>query len=89
MQKIKKIFKYPLLEVAFQKFYLPIGYEVLKIALQEGIPTMWVLVSTEQSDVEVELNIFMYGSGHPMEKDLTYIDTVLMENGLVWHFFGQ
>jgi hypothetical protein len=86
---MKTIYKYPVKVVGEQEMFLPVGFRVLKIDVQDNNLFLWALVrplgypSVQGTE---KLKIRMYGTGHDIKNDEGYLDTVLL-NGFVWHIF--
>jgi len=83
---MKTIFKYEF-EVN-DKIDIPTFYnaELLKILATHKNLTFWFLVDTTKP--KQIYTVAVYGTGHPCDKDTDlYLDTVRMNNGLVWHLF--
>ena len=83
---MKTVYKYNLLMTQRQNITMPLGYQLLNIEVQNGIPRIWAKVDTDQPDTEVELAT--YGTGEKIEEsdNLRYIGTFQI-NGLVAHVF--
>jgi hypothetical protein len=64
---------------------LPKDAEVLKIAIQHGIPMMWVLLNLDE-EIKVQRHFHKFGTGHNIPDELVYIDTYT-EGVFVWHIF--
>jgi hypothetical protein len=81
----RSVWKYPL--SSFPAIILvPKGAKILKLAIQDNFPTLWILVNPEEN---VEERIFdYYGTGFTINNidHKVYIDTWF--NGpFVWHLF--
>lgn len=90
---MKKIYKYKAqtdlsLASAFT-LKLPQGAIVLSVALQYGVPHVWVLVDVDEPD-QVDRTFRWLGTGHPAD-DVTaghFVGTVMFHDGdLVFHLF--
>lgn len=83
------IYKYPLALVDCQKIMLPDSYEILTVKLQQGEPQLWVKQDNDLNVPNVEVKIWMYGTGAIIkETSMKYIGTILLCNdALVFHFF--
>lgn len=86
------ILKYPIpydkkFEMEFSIF-MPAHSKILKLDMQCGKPTLWVLVTHGFDNIQYSFRILATGHEfHDME-DLQYIDTFLVNDGvLVWHLF--
>ena len=84
------IYKYPI-RIGFgkQKIKMPLGAEIIKLALQNDIPTIWAIVYPEEKELE-DVTFITRGTGHPIENSgsLFYIDTYFLDT-LVYHVFKQ
>ena len=61
---------------------------VLKIALQEDKVCLWCLVDLDTPEKERKIVSYPTGAVRVEQHKATeYIDTVIMSNGLVWHYF--
>lgn len=78
------VYKYQLDTVCTLK--LPPDAEPLKVAMQDGVPVMWVLLNPEALTVRRRFEI--YGTGHtiPDAESRTYVDT-FFTGPLVYHVF--
>jgi hypothetical protein len=70
---------------------LPVGAEILSVAFQRDVFSMWAKVDTE---VETEeRNFEAFGTGHEMPYnmglDYAFVGTAHMDNGLVFHAFER
>lgn len=84
-----RIFKYELSISDTQVVTVPVGYKVLSVQTQNGVPCMWCLVDKEEPTTE-GLLIRMHGTGHPVEdaEHLEFIATFQIGGGsLVYHVF--
>ena len=82
------IHKYPLSITGTQQLTLPESHTILKVAEQNGSLYLWAQVDTEQPDTTLHIVIVESGQELPIY-GYTYIDTVLMSSGLVWHVYGK
>ena len=86
----KTIWKFLFETTDFFTLDLPVGAEILAVALQRGQPCIWVLCDPKAGK---ETRIFVvYGTGHPIYhcSDKKYIGTYqLSGNGLVFHLFEE
>ena len=83
------IYKYPFtIQDSFTKL-LPVNSKVLRVAPQNGIPTMWVLHSSN-TDVISARTFRIFGTGHFIENisSLVYIGTFDLNYG-TWHVFEE
>lgn len=61
------------------------GAEILTVKLQNDIPTLWVLVDTDEYLQESRI-IVIRGTGHAIEDNAKYVATY-MDGPFVWHAF--
>lgn len=84
-----KIFKYALEITDEQHVELPHDSQLLSVQDQNGQLTLWALINPNLNMVFRLVTII--GTGHPITKPRavlgTFIGTVQMYNGLVWHVF--
>lgn len=83
----RKIFKYPLQITDSQKLEIPKHSTPLSLQVQDGKPTLWVMVDEEKPKTPV--TIICVGTGNPVPDELDilgYLGTSQV-NGFVWHFF--
>jgi len=82
---MKTVWKYPTKPDMFD-LSLPVGAQVVHFDMQQGEPTIWVLVDT---DAQRELRLFLVaGTGHTVPDDTRHIASCIDRNlGLVWHLF--
>lgn len=62
----------------------------VKIDMQDGIPTMWILVDTEDLTQETEFRI--YGTGQELTHDIDgffFHAGSFFQGTFVWHVFQQ
>ena len=83
---MRTIYKYPLDVTNRQTLVLPIGSYILSLQDQNGIPTIWALVDSEQTET-MSHEITMYGTGHPLSHDSGTWLATLQLGSFVWHFF--
>ena len=85
------IYKYELKITDTQLVEIEGFKDFLKVAEQKGNLYLWCLVNKEDKSIYfAEINIV--GTGNPIEQSFkihrgSYLDSVLMSNGLVWHIF--
>jgi hypothetical protein len=82
------IFKYKLETTDVQTIYVPIGYKMLCVQLQNGGPTLWIQVEPNNGRETVTLEI--KGTGDPMSpvSSRKYVGTYQLSDGaLVFHVF--
>jgi hypothetical protein len=65
---------------------MPVGANILNVGVQDGWPTMWAIVNTEQPIAD--RNFYIYATGQNMDEMFghDYIATLQL-NGFVWHIF--
>lgn len=56
-------------------------------ALQDGIPTVWAVVSPWERH-ELPRGIYIVGTGHPIPTGCTHVGS-LQDGGFVWHLFME
>lgn len=67
---------------------LPNNFTIIKVALQNNIPTIWYMFDTKEIN-KCQLYIEMIGTGEGMSDSIgTYIDT-FFEGVYCWHVFGR
>ncbi len=85
---MKAVWKYPTYPDVFGHD-LPIGAKVVHFDMQQGQPTMWVLVDTEAN---LEPRAFLVaGTGHPIgNDDARHVGSCIDRDlSLVWHLFEE
>ena len=82
---MKTVWKYPAMLNDEFSLKLPYGAEGLCVQLQNGIPTMWILVNPDE-DVYEDRKFLCRGTGHPIECEIRYIGTY-QASTLVFHIF--
>jgi hypothetical protein len=84
---MKSIWKYPLLLQRDFKLELPGGAKLLLLAEQDGIPTAWFEVNSD-NDREIRI-LHCHGTGHDLPSDdRVHIGSVCMSGGhFVWHYY--
>lgn len=84
---MKTVYKYPLGVADYQLIVLPVGAKILCVKMQRGVACLWALVDKEQTQKE-SVTIRIAGTGHDIEEDVEYIDTIMVAGGeMVFHFF--
>ena len=81
-----RIHKFPLKFMWQQYVDLPVGYKILTIQMQEGVPTLWAEVNTKAGPCN-PATIEMVGTGEEPPVG-PYIATV-QEGKYVWHFYDS
>ena len=83
------IWKYELAVGDVQEVKMPSKHEVLTVAMQNGVPCIWVKV--EEGSEPVLVKIHTYGTGHPIMDtifDGEYIGSYMLQGeALVFHVF--
>jgi hypothetical protein len=64
---------------------MPVNAIIHTLALQEGVPFIWVQVDEAANKLEV-VRFFLLWTGQPFATGLVYIGT-FQQNDLVWHLF--
>lgn len=91
-----RIHRYELDITDRQTVTLPLGYELLSVAVSRtdpnGLIDMWAQVPEMATPIPAVIHII--GTGNPMPDDLTndrtrrkFLGTVVTPGGLVWHVF--
>lgn len=66
----------------------PAPFKILTLQLQNGVPTMWALVNT--NDEKVECRFTALGTGHELPEWATrYVGTYQLPDGTVWHVWHE
>jgi hypothetical protein len=81
---MKTIHKYTLTSQDYT-LTLPKGAEILTVKLQNGVPTLWAIVDTEEY-LKDSRHICIVGTGWELNDNMKYIETY-MEEYFVWHVF--
>ena len=87
---MRTIYKYPIEITDSQTLEISEDHKFLSVQVQNDKPCIWALVDTETPESPV--NIHIYGTGHPIPKDLsmTYIGTIQVYDGRgVFHVFME
>ena len=88
---MKAVWKFPFGFQDTVKINLPVFAEILHVADQAGVPTMWCLVDDKYKlangvlPVE-EKTFYIRGTGHEVEENLQYHST-WFDREFVWHLF--
>ncbi len=81
-----QVWKYPLDLREYQTIEMPMGAELLTFQTQNDVATLWALVNETQNKTTRLFRIA--GTGNPIDDKIkSYVGTVQMQNGLVWHLF--
>lgn len=83
------IYKYELKNNTNQTFYWPSKNRILKVGEQFGKITLWVLQEDTYPSEYVTVVVIATGQEIEDSESLEYIDTILMNSGLVWHIFKR
>jgi len=88
---MRTVHKFNLYITPEQELEIPGFVSFLKVAEQHSTLTIWALVDTERTDIDTRA-IHILGTGRAAKvrskiTPETYIDSVLMSDGLVWHIF--
>lgn len=85
---MKKVFKYPLDYAEVNVVPMIAGANIIHVGAQNGIVTMWALVSDADSIESRRFRII--GTGHELPKDiaLDHIGSCVIEP-FVWHVFEE
>jgi hypothetical protein len=84
---MKRIWKFPLKITDRQTITVPMFHKILTVQMQNGVPTVWVLVDPETEEIQVEFTIV--GTGNPTDVSACdYVGSV-QERGFVWHVFSR
>ena len=87
------IYKYPLEKVTdIHEVELPSGAQPLKLAIQNGVPCLWVLADPEKEMVKRRVYVaptgIQRGAWIPSEEKAEYLDTLITHGDrLVLHYF--
>lgn len=83
--EITSVHKYQLSDYANQTLVnMPAGAEILRLAVQHSVPTIWARVIPDAERVTRTFQIF--GTGHPIPPGSKYIGTFDV-GPFVWHVF--
>lgn len=70
------------------EFSMPVGARILTLQTQFGEPCIWAEVD-DQAPTEIR-KFRTYGTGHPMDGDLTYVGSYQLNGGgLVFHVYEE
>ena len=90
---MKKIYKYELKITDKQVIKMPIDYKILCAKNQNGFLVIYAQVETDYKLIPVQLELIGTGNAIEEPEELfahwVYIDTVMMDNGLVWHVYNN
>lgn len=82
------VLKYPLTWNKETEVSLPNIHAFLVVNKQDGAPTVWAEVDTDERHVNVTVIMFATGEPLPTDKMLIYIGT-MFDGPFVWHFYGR
>ena len=83
---MRTVYKFPLEIEGVQTVKIPACYNLLHVAMQRDVLTLWAEVVTENRLVDVTILIF--GTGHSMpDTHKEYIGTVF-QGPFVWHVYS-
>jgi hypothetical protein len=83
---MKTIYKYRLQIEHEQKIALPEGAVIVHTGLDTtGVPCLWAMVNTDAKLLPV--NIFIYGTGMPIEVESLLHVGSFTQSPFVWHVF--
>jgi len=86
---MRKIFKYEFKIKDIQEIEISGFRKILKISEQNEKLYLWCLVETLDKDI-TPLKVSIFGTGQEINFETpihSYLDTILMTDGLVWHIF--
>jgi len=67
---------------------MPFGTKILYVDTQRDVPCMWVEVKLSQIATERKFKLF--GTGHEVDGELTYLGSFQLRNGdLVFHLYEE
>lgn len=79
-----RVFKYPFDVNDDVIIEMPEKAQVLKVDVQQGVPTLWALVDPEAS--VIPHHFYMRGTGHPVPDDVEHVGS-FCHGPFVWHLF--
>ncbi len=86
---MKSIWKFPI-SFNSKSVSVPKGTKFLSVQVQTGQPVIWGLIDVESS-YHVNADVLILGTGWGVEEDylkgLSFLGTIQLHNGLVFHFF--
>jgi len=86
---MKVVYKYDVEIKSCVRLRIPGGGKIIKAALQRGILRIWAEVNTKNGDHFRYIRILATGESFPEDVYLDYIDTIFLENGLVFHIYEE
>lgn len=84
---MKTIYKYKLKQVDTQTVKMPNDAQILSVGEQDGELMLWARVDTANEKEARKIEIYGDGARALDEHELSFIGTVQMSAGLVWHIF--
>lgn len=86
------IWKYPLKLQDEQDIDLEaVCIKPLTVQIQDDLLYLWALVDTGNAPFTSKVRVYIRGTGHPCKDEMvlnaTYLNTVQLSSGLVWHIF--
>lgn len=84
----EQVWKFPLSATDHPVVQMPRGAEILTVAFQNGVPTVWARVPLGKSERE-ERRFRMAGTGHDLNlpEEARFLGTMLHPRGLVFHLW--
>lgn len=83
---MKKIFKYQIPIARKIRLDFPVGGKILTFQMQNGIPTIWILIDDEKVSWTHFFSLYPTGEDTEIYSDNEYIGTVI-DREFVWHLF--
>lgn len=83
------IFKWALQETDVQTINVPEGTTFLHVGEQNGVLCLWGMTNMSGGTIPRTIAVVGTGNWAPTIDEATYIGTVQMSSGLVWHVFDQ
>ena len=82
-----RIWKYPLFLCDWQQVDLPEGAEAVHLQFQGELVNLWAMVDVKQP--KITMDVYRIATGETIPARATYIGTVVMPDGIVWHYFWR
>ena len=85
---MRTVSKFPLMVGDRISVSMPVGAQILRFEMQEGVPTLWALVD-DRAPVETR-RFRLAGTGDPLDDlrgEVCYLGTIFPPSGLVFHLF--
>jgi hypothetical protein len=86
---MKVVYKYEEELKSGIRLTIPKNGKIIKVALQRGILRIWAEVNTKNNKQYRYIRILTTGESFPEDVYLDYIDTIFLENGLVFHIYEE